>query len=290
MATAIQQAARSVYALLRATYENWREDRAIRLGAGLAYYAVFAAVPLLTSAIAMAGVLFSEAEIQAFLVESLEAILIEVPTDVRDVVDNVAGTIDRSAASGALATISVLFGVFAASLLFLALQDALNVIWDIPVQSGLRSTMRRRLVAFTVVLLVGLALIASIAVQTVALIVDEIFGGNVGNILNLDDLFVSVATWAVGVGALVILFQLLIDEKLSWRNTLIASALIAILMVVGTWLVSLYFGRFGSSSLSAISGGALLLLTWFYYLAQILIGGAVFLKTLEERSRRTAAT
>jgi membrane protein len=290
MAATIKQAARSVYALLRATYENWRADRAIRLGAGLAYYAVFAAVPLLTSSVAVAGVIFSEAEIQAFLVESLEAILSEVPADVRAVVDNLAGTIDRSASSGALAAISVVVGVFAASLLFLALQDALNVIWDIPVQRGLRFTLRRRLVAFGVVLLMGVALIASLTVQAVVLVVDEILGGSVGNLLNLDDLVVTLATWAVGIGAIAVLFQSLVEEHLRWRNTLIVAALIAILMVIGTWGVGLYFGNWGSSSLTAVSGGAVVVVTWFYYLAQILIAGAELLRTLEERSPVAAAS
>ena len=290
MAAAIRQAARSVYELLRETYENWRADRAIRLGAGLAYYAIFAAVPLVTSAIAIAGVLFSEAEIQAFLVESLEAILTEVPADVEGVVDDVAGTIDRSAKSNALATISVLLGVFGASLLFYALQDALNVIWKIPVQRGIRFTVRRRLVAFAVVLLVGVALIASLAVQTVALVVDEILGGNIGDFLNLNDLVVSLATWAVGIGAIAALFQLLIRDHLGWRNTLIVAALIAVLMVIGTWGVGFYFSNWGSSSLSALSGGAVILITWLYYLAQIVIAGAELLKTLETRARATGAS
>jgi membrane protein len=285
LAAAIQQAARSVYALLRETYENWRADRAIRLGAGLAYYAVFAAVPLLTSAVAIAGVIFSEAEIQAFLTQSLEAILIDVPGDVRGLVDNVAGTIDRSATSSALTTFSVLLGVFAASLLFIALQDAFNVIWKIPVESGFRFTMRRRLVAFAVVLLVGLALIATLAVQTVALVVDEVFGGSIGNFLNLDDLVVSAATWAVGVCAIAVLFQLLISEHLNWRSTFVVAALIAVMMVIGTWGVGIYFSRSGSTSLAAVSGGAVILLTWLYYLAQILIAGAELLKTLESRSQ-----
>ncbi len=290
MAAAIQQAARSVYALLRETYESWRADRAIRLGAGLAYYAIFAAVPLVTSAIAIAGVLFSEAEIQAFLFESLQAILTEVPADVEGVVDDVAGTIDRSAKSNALATISVLLGVFAASLLFYALQDALNVIWKIPVQRGIRFTVRRRLVAFAVVLLVGVALIASLAVQTVALVVDEILGGSIGNFLNLNDLVVSLSTWAVGIGAIAVLFQLLIREHLSWRNTLIVAALIAVFMVMGTWGVGFYFSNWGSSSLSALSGGAVILITWLYYLAQILIAGAELLKTLETRAQAATAS
>jgi membrane protein len=287
---AMQQAVRSVVGVLRETYENWRANRGIRLGAGLAYYAVFAAVPLITSAIAIAGIIFSEDEIQAFLVESLEAILIDLPADVRGVVDNVAGTIDRSAASGGVATISLLVGIFAASLLFIALQDALNVIWRIPVERGLRFTLRRRLIAFAVVLLTGAALVASLAVQTVVLVVDEIFGGNIGNFLNLDDLVVSIATWAVGVGAIAVLFQLLIREHLSWRNTFVAAALIAVLMVIGTWGVGIYFSRWGSTSLSAISGGAVILLTWLYYLAQILIAGAELLKTLEARSRGAASS
>ncbi len=290
MAAPIQQAARSLYALLRETYENWRADRAIRLGAGLAYYAIFAAVPLVTSAIAIAGVLFTEAEIQAFLVESLQAILTEVPADVEGVVDDVAGTIDRSAKSNALATISVLLGVFAASLLFYALQDALNVIWNIPVQRGIRFTVRRRLVAFAVVLLVGVALIASLAVQTVALVVDEILGGNIGHFLNLNDLVVSLATWAVGIGAITLLFKLLVRKHLSWRNTLIVSALIAVFMVVGTWGVGFYFSNWGSSSLSALSGGAVILITWLYYLAQIVIAGAELLKTLETRAEAATAS
>ena len=192
--------------------------------------------------------------------------------------------IDDATTSGGLAIISVLVGIFAASLLFVALQDSLNMIWKIPVGHGLRYTIRRRAVAFVVVLLTGAVLVASLSVQAIALVFDEILGGSIGDILHLNDLLVSLATWALGVGAIAILFRLLVQEPPSWRNTMIVSALIAILMVVGTWLVSVYFSKWGSASLSGVSGGLVVLLTWLYYLAQIVVAGAELLKTLEERA------
>ena len=285
--TTIRQSVRSIYILLQETYESWREDRAIRLGAGLAYYAVFAAVPLLSSAIGVAGIVFSEAQIKAFLVESLELILSNVPDDTVGFVTRLADSVGSSEVSGGLALIGAVVAILGASLLFVALQDALNVIWDIPVRAGLRFTLRRRLIAFGIVLMAGAALVASIAVQAVALVVDQIFGGNIGEILDLNDLLVSVATWGLGWLAIALLFQLLIEEHLGWVNTLVVSALIGLLMILGTWLVGIYFGRWGTASFSGVSGGVVVVLTWFYYLAQIFIAGAELLKTLEVRTRRT---
>jgi uncharacterized BrkB/YihY/UPF0761 family membrane protein len=58
-----------------ATYQEWRNDRTIRLGAGLAYYGLFAIVPLISLSLLAAGTLFSEQDIQEFLDESLGRVL-----------------------------------------------------------------------------------------------------------------------------------------------------------------------------------------------------------------------
>ena len=47
--------------LIRDTFKEWSEDRAERLGAALAYYALFAFAPLLIIAISIAGLVFGEA-------------------------------------------------------------------------------------------------------------------------------------------------------------------------------------------------------------------------------------
>jgi membrane protein len=285
----VRESVRSVFELLIATYDNWRSDRAIRLGAALAYYAVFSAVPLLTSAIAIAGLVFSAAEIQSFVIESLEALVSDVSPEVRNLVDSLAAVVDRPSTTSGMATLSVFLGIFAASLLFVAMQDSFNMIWKIPVQRGFQHSLQRKLVAFGVVLLTGAVLMASLVVQTIVLLVDEILGGNIEAFDAFDDLIVGLTTWGLGVAALGVLFQLLIREHLTWRYVFIAAIVTGALMVAGTWAAGVYFSNWGSTSLTGVFSGVLIVLTWLYFLAQILIAGAELLKTLEDRLRAAAA-
>lgn len=281
---ALQGSARSAVEIVMQTYESWRADRAIRLGAGLAYYGVFALIPLLTSAFSIAGLVFSGAEIETFLMDSLSALLTDVSPEAQSFTETLAREIDRPATTGGLAIVSVLVGIFAASLLFVALQDSFNMIWKVPVVHTLRDTLHRRVMAFLVVVLTGAALMASIIVHTLALLVDEILGSNLEVLEALDNLLVNVSTWAVGVAALGVLFQLMIRDHLSWRNVFIVAALVGILIVVGTWAAGIYYGTWGSASLTGASGGVLVFLTWLYFLAQLLVAGAELLKTLEARA------
>ncbi len=46
--------------LLKATFSDWYEDRAQRMGAALAYYTIFALTPGLVILMALAGLLLSE--------------------------------------------------------------------------------------------------------------------------------------------------------------------------------------------------------------------------------------
>ena len=60
-----------VVEVIVATYRSWREDRTIRLGAGLAYYMLFAIVPLLAVTAALAEWLFGPDEVQNYINDRL---------------------------------------------------------------------------------------------------------------------------------------------------------------------------------------------------------------------------
>lgn len=49
-----------MWSLLAATFRDWYEDRAQRLGAALAYYTIFALTPGLVLVIALAGFLLGQ--------------------------------------------------------------------------------------------------------------------------------------------------------------------------------------------------------------------------------------
>ena len=57
----------------------------------------------------------------------------------------------------------------------------------------------------------------------------------------------------------------------------------SLLMVVGARLIALYLTNFGGSSLGGAFGAVLLLLSWVYYEAQILLGGVQLVKVLTLR-------
>jgi membrane protein len=270
----------TIVQVLSVTYQSWRADRAIRMGASLAYYALFAVVPLVSIAVAIAGLIFNETEIREFLEVRLDNFL--ATTEVQATAAELAASIDASSAIGGLTILGLATGLFAASLLFVALQDSFNMIWDIPVGRGLRYKLRRRITAFAVVALTGALLIASISVQAVAMLFDELFPGQLPALDRINDVLITVGSWALGMVALGLLFQLLINHRLKWRHVFVTSTITGLLLIAGTWMVSLYFRYWGSTSVSGVLGSIMLLLLWFYYEAQILIAGAELLKTFDK--------
>src|ERR1051325_8691616 len=61
---------RTLWPLLRASYQEWGNDKCPRMGAALAYYAVFSIGPFLVVAITIAGLIFgSHAATQAIIGE-----------------------------------------------------------------------------------------------------------------------------------------------------------------------------------------------------------------------------
>src|SRR5688500_10535215 len=63
--------AKSFFSLFVATFNEWNQDNAPRLGAALAYYSAFSIAPLVNIAIAVAGLIFGEEAAQKGLVHEI---------------------------------------------------------------------------------------------------------------------------------------------------------------------------------------------------------------------------
>ena len=100
------------------TYEQWRDHRTIRLGAGLAYYGLFALVPMLAVALALAGLVISQGDVQSYLADQLSTLL---GVDAAAVADALASALDGSGTLAGLGAVGVASLFLTASLLVLAL-------------------------------------------------------------------------------------------------------------------------------------------------------------------------
>jgi membrane protein len=72
------------------------------------------------------------------------------------------------------------------------------------------------------------------------------------------------------------LFRILPDVKISWRDVWMGGTITAILFALGKYLLGLYLGRSTITSAYGAAGSLVVFLMWVYYSAQILFFGAAF--------------
>ena len=283
LVTRLPRPLRRTAELLDMSYEQWRSARTIRLGAGLAYYALFATVPLLTVAAALVGRLVSTQDAESFVADMLDGI-VEVDADA--IAERVVSDLGGWTGLEIVGFIALVVG---ASLFFLALQDALNVIWEAPVLVGLWNSMKRRLLAFGVSLVVAIYFISSFVVQAILGLAERVVPGQVELLESLAGLITTAGSWMLGVATLALLFRVLPYVDVRWRDALIGGAVTAILVALGTSLIGAYLSRYATTSLSGAASSVVLFLLWIYYQAQIILAGAVLTKVLGDRATAPGA-
>jgi membrane protein len=262
------------------TYQSWRGHRIIRLGAALAYYALFAVVPLLSVGLALAGLFIAEDEVEAYLVDVLNDLFGTVGADVAG---DIAAQLTRGVNVAGLGIIGFVSLLFAASLLVLALQDAFNTVWEVPVRRGMRNSIARRLLAFGVVLATGGVLVLSFALNAVTSLLDAIVPGSIVVLGSIPELIGLAGSWALGISVIVFLFRYLTDADVPWRPAIVGGAVTALLMAAGTVAIGAYLRRYAATSLLGATGSVFLVLLWIYYQAQILLMGAELTRALAVR-------
>jgi membrane protein len=267
---------KDVVNLFTQTIADWSEDRVPRMGAALAYYSVFSIAPLLLLVIAVASHLFGEKAAQGAIVSDLgDTLGTPVAKAIQDMLENA-----RDSGSTSLATvlgIAILF--FGASGVFVELQDALNTIWRVQPKPGRAwlTVLRERFFSFTMVVGTGLLLLVSLVISAAL--------AAVGKYLSNAALPGGVAlwqgvTWLVSLAFIALAFALIYkvvpDVKLRWRDVWIGAVLAALLFALGKFALGLYLGWGTTTSAYGAAGSLVVLLLWVYYSAQILLFGAEF--------------
>jgi len=249
----------------------WSAEKPARLAAALAYYAIFSFAPMLYVAITVVGIFIDESAVIDRLVAQVAANL--GPEMVQLVQDMVAGAALKPSGGSPLATlISAGALLYGATGLFSQLQYALNTFWEVPpaTYAGTIAAIKNRLLAFVMVLGLALLLIlatfASVLVSTLASWFD--WAGSA-----------PIATQVAFVGLLTVTFVLIYkvvpDDEIAWRDVWAGAAITALLFAVGRWAIGFYLTHSGVATAFQAAGALAMLLIAIYYLAQIFLFGAV---------------
>lgn len=267
------------------TYTSWRSHRTIRLGASLAYYGLFAIVPLLAISLAVAGLVINEADVE----EALASLLGNVADgDGEEFAAQLAASINTTTTTSTLGLIGIGSLLLTASLVFVALQDAFDTIWEHPVSRGTWASLRRRLLAFAVVLLAGAFLVASFAVISISNLIRTILPSSSTLVDVGADLLASAGSVLLLACVIAALFHFLTLDGLAVRITAAGGIATAVTLTIGNRVFIEYMRRFGASSVAGATGSVLVALVWIYTIAQIVLAGAELTRVLQRHHEARA--
>jgi membrane protein len=259
----------------------WWDDDALRLGAALAYYTLFAIAPVLLVATGMASLVFSTDAVRGEIVNQLDRL---VGREGAHAVQSLLDGASQGRAGIIATTIGSVAFVVAATGAFLELQAALNTVWRVKANPRvyLKAFLIDRLRSFGLVVAIGFLLMVSLAV-TAALAafsawlsrhsssVPEVWSG------------VHVLVSLIGTTSLfALLYRVLPDVHLSWRDVTTGAFVTAVLFTIGQEVIGLYLGQSSMASSNGAAGSVMILLLWVYYSCQILLLGAEFTRVYAE--------
>jgi membrane protein len=280
---------RVLWSLLGDTCVAWYEDRAPRLGAALAYYTVFALAPGLILIIAMAGLLLGKEAAQGQIISQVQDLAGEAGAQaVRAAIES-ARNAEGSLLASSLGAVTLLFGLWG---VFGELQDALNTIWGVTTRPGrgVVDIIRERFWSFTMVVGIGFLLLVSLAVSAWLAAVGMFFSGLLPLPTAMMETTNALLSFVVITFMFAVIYKLLPDVKIAWRNVWTGAAVTAVLFTIGKTLIGLYLGRSTVASVYGAAGSLIVILLWVYYSAQIVFFGAEFTKVYARRFAAVGAS
>ena len=263
------------WALARETVESWSEDNAARLAASLAYYTLLSLAPLVVLTIALAGLEFGA-----------DAAKGQIAHEVASVTGPEAGVAIQSIVANAKAPTSGLVGpivgvvvlLFGASGAFGELQSALNTIWRVKTKPGrgVMGIIRDRGFSLAMVLCVAFLLLVSLILSAALAAIGKFFAAALPGGESLWQLANFSLSLAIATLLFALMFKVIPDARIEWRDVWIGAVVTAILFTLGKTLLAIYIGKFGAVSAFGAAGSLVALVIWVYYSSQVLFLGAEF--------------
>jgi membrane protein len=265
--------------LLKLTYQGWKEDKASRLSASLAYYTIFSLAPVLLIVIAITGLFWEQSAVQSQVMNQIQSLVGEEGrTFVSDLLESASHR-----ARGVTATIvGVITLIFGALGVFNELHNALNTIWDVREEEtkgfleSIKKVIFSRFLSFTMILGIGFLLLVSLVLSAGLSALQE----TVGNTIPVSEILLQIVNLIISIGVITVLFALIFkflpDAEIAWRDVWLGAFVTALLFSLGKFAIGLYLGNSAVASSFGAAGSLVLLLLWIYYSAQILLFGAEF--------------
>lgn len=267
-------------------WEELTADHVTVVSAGVAFFGLLAIFPAIGALMSITGLFMDPATIES----QLEEIASVLPQNAASILQEQARSVASNSGTGLglAALLGVVLSLYGASKGMRTLMEGMNIAYD---EEEERGFVKEYAVSFvlTLFLILGLLIALGFTVVVPALL------GNLG----LPEMIVRLVEW--GRWPLLALFTILglavlyrygpSREDPEWRWVSWGSVIATALWIAGSIAFSIYVRNFGSYSESyGALGGVIILLTWLWLSAYIVLLGAEINSEMEHQTERDTTT
>jgi len=263
--------------LLRLSAEEFIEDNGLKLSASLSYYTLFSMAPMLIIVIAIGSILLGKEAAEGYLYLQFEGLIGKLGAlQLQEMIKNVRISGDTPWVT----VVGVATFFLGATGVFIEIQDSINTIWSIKAKPkrGWVRFLLTRIVSFSMVVGIGFLLMVSLVLSAALSMLDGWLAVYISSFVWLAYIISNLVSMGVVMLLFAVIFKVLPDAELKWRDVLIGAFFTGVLFLIGKYLINLYLSRSSTVSAYGAAGAVVLIILWVYYSAIILYLGAEFTK------------
>lgn len=269
---------KSVFGFIKEVFSGFSDDKAMKYSASLSYYTVFSIAPMIIVIISAAGIVFGREAVQGKVFGQIKGLVgEEAAIQVQSIISNTHSSGNTIVAS----IVSAVVVVLGATGVFGEIQDSINSIWGLKSKpkSGIIKVVLNRFISFSLIISLGFVLMVSLAVNAFVSVITS----QLANIIpGAGTYFLMIVNQALIFFILsflfAVIFKVLPDAKIKWRDVSKGAMLTAILFMIGKYLIGIYVEKSNLTSVYGAAGSIIIIMVWVYYTAIILYFGAEFTK------------
>lgn len=271
---------KGVWKILKQSFSNFSDLNILKMSAALAYYTIFSIAPMIIVIITLCDIFYGREAIEGSIYGEISNFVgPQAAEQIQSIIRNATISSDITWAS----VIGICTLLFAATGVFAEIQDSINHIWHIKakpktsIKKGLIKMALNRLLSFSLVVSLGFILLVSLVINALM----ETLGNRLEAAIGETYIYIAyglniLITFGVITFLFAIIFKVLPDARIRWRNVIAGAMTTAVLFMLGKFAISFYLTKSNISSTYGAAGSIVILLLWVYYSAIILYFGAIY--------------
>jgi len=269
-----------MFAFLKKTILKWLGSNVFEHSAALAYGTLFALAPTLLLALSISGLIFGQEAAEGKIFGQIQGLIgAEGALLVQNILRKASIT-----GHGVFATIlGACVFLLGASAVFAQLKSSLNDMWGVkpdPRMNDLVVFLKNRLLSLTMVIAFCFVLLVSLLLSTILAAFGDWISAYLPVTTQLLSMFNLILSTAVIATVFALIFKILPDADLKWKDVWLGGIVTAILFAGGKYLIALYIRHSSLDNIYGAAASLVVVMLWVYYSSLILFLGAAFTQVL----------